>query len=386
MNVVMLSPHFPPNFWPFSARAKEAGLTVLGLADAPYESLNPELRAGLTEYYRVENLGNYDELLRALGYFTHRHGKLDRLDSFNEYWLETEARLREDFNIFGLRPRDMDRVKKKSVMKACFERAGINVARGRVCRDEASLRAFIAEVGFPVVAKPDVGVGAAKTYKLTHDGEVAQYLATKPPEDYIVEEFIAGRIVTYDGLANAQGEVVLDSSLEYSRSVMDVVNEDSDVYYYMTRSIAPDLLAAGRAVAKAFEVRERFFHFEFFRRDDGSLVALEVNMRPPGGLSVDMFNYANDMDVFREWVRVLGAEPVSHAPPRAYFCAYAGRKDRIAYAWSQERVLRDFASLIVHQQRIEDVFSAAIGNQGYLLRHADLGVVLEAAKAIQARN
>jgi len=385
MNIVMLSPHFPPNFWPFSARAKEAGHAVLGLADAPYETLKPELRAGLTEYYRVADLGNYDELLRALGYFTHRYGKLDRLDSFSEYWLETEARLREDFNIFGLRPRDMDRVKKKSAMKACFQRAGIAVARGRVCRDETSLRAFIEEVGFPVVAKPDVGVGAAKTYKLTSDAELGNYLATKPPEDYIVEEFIAGRIVTYDGLTDAEGNVVLDSSLEYSRSVMDVVNEDSDVYYYTTRAIAPDLLAAGRAVAKAFAVRERFFHFEFFRRDDESLVALEVNMRPPGGLSVDMFNYANDMDLFREWARVLGGTGVSQAPPRPYFCAYAGRKDRIAYRLSHDQVRKDFAPLLVHQQRIDDVFSAAIGNQGYLLRHADLGPVLDAAKAIQAR-
>jgi len=40
---------------------------------------------------------NYDEMLRALGYFTHRYGKIDRIDSLNEYWLETEARLRTDF-------------------------------------------------------------------------------------------------------------------------------------------------------------------------------------------------------------------------------------------------------------------------------------------------
>jgi len=107
---------------------------VLGLADAEYDALRPELRQALTEYYRVSDMHNYDELVRALGYFTHRYGKLDRLDSMNEYWLETEARLREDFNIFGLRPKDMDRVKRKSVMKQYFQKAGLRVARGRVCR------------------------------------------------------------------------------------------------------------------------------------------------------------------------------------------------------------------------------------------------------------
>ena len=56
----------------------------------------------------------YDELLRALGYFTHHYGKIDRLDSLNEYWLETEAQLRTDFNIPGLKTDDMPRIKRKS--------------------------------------------------------------------------------------------------------------------------------------------------------------------------------------------------------------------------------------------------------------------------------
>jgi len=59
----------------------------------------------LTEYYKVNDMHSYDELLRALGYFTHHYGKLDRIDSLNEYWLETEAELRTDFNIPGLKTR-----------------------------------------------------------------------------------------------------------------------------------------------------------------------------------------------------------------------------------------------------------------------------------------
>ena len=44
------------------------------LADAPYESLRPELRVALSEYYRVDDMNSYDALVRALGHFTHRHG------------------------------------------------------------------------------------------------------------------------------------------------------------------------------------------------------------------------------------------------------------------------------------------------------------------------
>ena len=385
MNVVFLSPHFPPNFWPFCVRLREAGHTVLGLADAEYDQLRPELKNALTEYYKVSDMHNYDELVRALGYFTHKYGKLERLDSMSEYWLETEAMLREDFNIFGLRPADMDRVKRKSVMKQYFQQAGLRVARGKVCRTAVEAQDFVEEVGYPVVAKPDIGVGAAKTYKITNDAELMDYIASKPPVDYIMEEFIPGRIITYDGLTDIKGNVVFDSSLEYSKGVMDVVNEDTDIYYYMVREIPEDLREAGRKVAKAFNVVERFFHFEFFRLDDGSLVALEVNMRPPGGLSIDMFNNANDIDIFREWVNVLTYGSVSQQAKHPYFCTYVGRKDHIRYKRSHEQVMAEFGPLVAHHERISGIFAGAIGNYGYILRHPDLSTLLQAAQAIQER-
>lgn len=385
MNVVMLSPHFPPNFWPFSARLREAGHTVLGIADAEYDDLRPELRASLTEYYKVSDMHNYDELVRALGYFTHKYGKLERLDSMSEYWLETEAQLREDFNIFGLRPEDMSHIKRKSVMKQYFQLAGLRVARGKVCRTAAELQDFVDEVGYPVVAKPDIGVGAAKTFKIINDLELKDYIASKPPVEYIVEEFIPGRIITYDGLTDIKGNVVFDSSLEYSKGVMETVIEDSDIYYYMVREIPQDLRAAGQVIVKAFNVFERFFHFEFFRLEDGSLVALEVNMRPPGGLSIDMFNYANDIDIFKEWGNILTHGSVGEKAKHPYFCTYVGRKDHIHYKRSHEQVCQEFAGLIAHHERINSIFSAAIGNYGYILRHPDLKTMLIAAQAIQER-
>ena len=98
MNVVFLSPHFPPHYFRFCRNLKAAGANVLGVGDEPYENLSEDLRSALTEYYQVDNMHNYDALVRACGFFTHRYGKIDRLDSLNEYWLSTEARLRDDFN------------------------------------------------------------------------------------------------------------------------------------------------------------------------------------------------------------------------------------------------------------------------------------------------
>jgi hypothetical protein len=381
---VFLSPHFPPHYHRFGVRLAELGVNVLGLADEAYDSLDPALRGALKEYYRVHDMHSYDELLRALGHFTHRHGKLDRIDSHNEYWLESEARLRTDFNIPGIKADEIDRIKRKSLMKQTYIRAGVAVARGRVVRTLTAARRLIAEVGYPVVAKPDVGVGAARTYKLASDAELVAFFAQKPPVDYIVEEFIAGQIFSFDGLADRDGTLVFFTAHCYSQGVMETVNNDDLIHYWSLREIPADLEAAGRAVAKAFAVRERFFHFEFFRTAAGGLVALEVNMRPPGGLTTEMFNFANDIDIYREWANVIATGRFAAAYSRPWHCCYVGRKSNRRYVHTHDEILAAFgAGRICHHEPISGVFSAALGDYGYLVRSAELAEVFETVRFVQ---
>jgi hypothetical protein len=383
MNFVYLSPHFPPNYYRFCVGLREEGVNVLGLADAPYDSLRPELRGALSEYYRVGDMNSYDELVRALGHFTHRHGKLDRIDSLNEHWLETEARLRTDFNMYGLREDRIANVKRKSAMKEVYRSAGIRVARGAVVRTLAEARALVAETGYPVVAKPDVGVGAAATFKIRDEAELAAFIASKPPVDFIVEEFVQGNIFSFDGLADRDGNIVFCTAHAYSQGIMETVNEDNHVFYHSLREIPPDLEEAGRRTARAFDVRERFFHFEFFRADrDGGITALEVNMRPPGGLTTDMFNYAADIDIYREWARVVAGKPFTTEWSRAWHVAYVGRKRSKRYKRSHEEVLRSLGPLVCHHEEMNSIFRAAIGDYGYLVRSKEQDEVLAAARLI----
>jgi len=385
MNVVFLSPHFPPNWYLFVTALRDQGATVLGVADAPHEDLRPELRDALAGYYQVHDMNDYDQLVRALGWLTHTHGKLDRLDSLNEWWLETEARLRTDFNIPGITTGEIARMKRKSLMKRFFVRAGLTPGRGRVCRSAAATRDFIGEVGYPVVAKPDAGVGAAATFRLDTDADLDRYLAEKPAVDYILEEYLFGTLLTYDGLVNRRGEVVFSSSFTYSSGVMEAVNEDSDIWYCITRQMPADVDAAGRAIVRTFRLRERPFHFEFFRRPDGTLVPLEINVRPPGGLTVDMFNYANEMNFYRGWASTVVHGRWDESVSRAYACAYVGRKHRFNYKLGHEQVLRAFGDLIVMDTPMSGIFARAIGDFGYILRHPDEERVKAAALAIQAK-
>jgi hypothetical protein len=385
MNFVFLSPHFPHNYYRFAIALKNHGVTVLGLAGEQYDSLRAELKSSLTEYYRVNDMHNYDELVRALGYFTHRYGKLDRIDSHNEYWLETEARLRADFNIPGIRGDEIDRIKRKSLMRQAFIDAGIKVARGRVVKTMQDAVELIQEMGYPLVAKPDIGVGAAATYKIHDETELKNFFETKPPVDYLLEEFISGQIITFDGLTDRDGTPVFVNSLLYSTGIMETVLNDDHVYYYTLREIPPDLEALGSRVLEAFDVRERFFHFEFFRQTGtADLIALEVNMRPPGGLTTDMFNYSCDIDVYNAWASIIAGKGFPYPDySHKYYCCYVGRKSNRSYAHSEQAILSTYKDKISHHESISGVFSAALGDYGYLVRSPDLDEVLSIAKFIQ---
>ena len=384
MNFIFLSPHFPPNYAHFCTHLNELGVKVLGLADEPYDLLSPQLKTALTEYYRVNDMHNYDELLRALGYLTYHYGKIDRIDSLNEYWLETEAQLRTDFNIFGLKNQEILKAKKKSLMKQVFKKAGVSVARGRVVHTLADARRLISEIGYPVVAKPDIGVGAAKTYKIENATQLDDFFATKSDLSYILEEFISGIIQTFDGLVDRDGNLVFYTSHQYSQGIMEAVNQDDLIFYYSLREIPADLEDAGRRLLKAYDLRERFFHFEFFRTEPANqIVALEVNLRPPGGFTTDMFNFANDIDIYKEWAHVVVFNKFTAEYNRKYHSCYVCRKYNRQYTYTHEDILREFGECcITHHDSVSGIFSAALGDYGYLIRSPNLDDIFAMAAYI----
>ncbi len=386
MNIVFLSPHFPPNFFRFCVHLRQLGANALGIADASWEELRPELRDALTGYYRTD-MNNYDQLLRACGHFTHRYGKLDRIESHNEFWLETEARLRQDFNVDGVRPDNIAKVTLKARMKEGFQEAGIDVARGRVVSSLEEARDLVGEIGFPAVLKPDRGVGAASTFRVNDHQELETVFAKKLPVDYIMEEFIQGVIHSFDGLTDRDGRIVFCASHVFSQGIMETVNEDRDIFYYSQRAIPADLEAAGRNAVRAFDIREKFFHLEFFRTvTNDRIVAIEVNMRPPGGLTMDMFNFANDIDLYREWANIVVNNHFSATYNRPYHCAYIGRKLRKSYVHDHQAIMGAYGHLIVHHEPIHSVFSAAIGDFGYLARSEDLEQLLALGRFIQSTS
>lgn len=371
MNYVVLSPNFPNNFIPFSVELNKKGVCMLGIGEASYDALDIMLKNSLTEYYRVDSLEDYDQLLRACAFFTFKYGKLDRIESHNEHWLEMDARLRLDFNVSGLKPDDMAWIRRKSGMKGVFKKAGLKVAAGEVIHTLEDALQFIDKNHYPVIVKPDSGVGASGTRKINNREDLDLFMSQKDSVEYFMESFIVGNIYSFDGLTDQDGKIVFYSSLVYGAGVMEAVNDGLDMDFYIPRKLPEKIVKNGIKAIKAFKLKERFFHLEFFLTNEGEVLALELNARPPGGQIVDMFNFANDINIFEQYANIVTKNIFEAELTRPYNCYYMGRKNQYQYAHNLEEILSSYSKNIVNHGPVVSVFSAAIGDYGFIVRTTD---------------
>ena len=378
MNFVFISPNFPQTYWNFCDRLRQRGVNVLGIGDASYDSLLPQLKASLNEYYRVDSLEKYEDVFKAVAYYSYKYGKIDWIESNNEYWLELDARLRTDFNVTtGVGLSGIEKFKSKAAQKKYYAKAGVPTARQLKVTTPEAAKAFVEETGWPVIVKPEVGVGAEATYKVSCQEELDAFFASKPSVPYVMEEFVTGDIFSYDAICDSHGKPIFESSAHFPPSVMDVVIGRLDMPYYVLPEVPEQLRERGRATLKAFGVKSRFVHFEFFRLTQarkglgvvGDFVGLETNMRPAGGYTPDMMDYAHSTDVYTIWADMVTADRrVLPESGDDHWCVYYGRRDGRSYVRSHEEILRLYGDRMVMCDRIPAAIAPDLGDQMYMVQ------------------
>ena len=378
MNFVFISPNFPQTYWNFCDRLRQRGVNVLGIGDASYDSLLPQLKASLNEYYRVDSLEKYEDVFKAVAYYSYKYGKIDWIESNNEYWLELDARLRTDFNVTtGVGLSGIEKFKSKAAQKKYYAKAGVPTARQLKVTTPEAAKAFVEETGWPVIVKPEVGVGAEATYKVSCQDELDAFFASRPAVPYVMEEFVTGDIYSYDAICDSHGKPIFESSAHFPPSVMDVVIGRLDMPYYVLPEVPEQLRERGRATLKAFGVKSRFVHFEFFRLTQarkglgvvGDFVGLETNMRPAGGSTPDMMDYAHSTDVYTIWADMVTADRrVLPESGDDHWCVYYGRRDGRSYVRSHEEILRLYGDRMVMCDRIPAAIAPDLGDQMYMVQ------------------
>lgn len=380
MNFIFISPHFPKTYSAFCKHLKANGVNVLGIADAPYDEISGELRNSLTEYYRVENLEDYDQVYRAVAFFAFKYGRIDWIESNNEYWLEQDARLRTDFNInTGIKTDRISSIKEKSEMKKYYALGNIPTAR-QIKGSEGldNVKAFAALTGYPLIAKPDNGVGADGTFKLCNDRDLEDFFASHPSNWhlFVIEEFITGELTSYDAVIDSKGDPIFENSCIFPTPIMDVVHDNLDNCYYADKKVPAKLAEIGRRTVKAFGITCRYVHLEFFKLDrdreglgaKGDYVGLEVNMRPAGGYTPDMMNFAHSTDVYKIWADMVAFDECRTGSGEQYYCAYVGRRDCHSYKYGMDEIRALYGNVLTMCDRMPQALSSALGDTVFMAR------------------
>ena len=381
-NFVLISPNFPETYYQFAIALRKVGFRVLGIGDQPYNEIRRELRENLDEYYKVDNLDNFDQEKEAVGYFERKYGHIDYLESNNEYWLRKDSILRDLFSIdTGLKEHELDAYQRKSLMKNCFEKAGVKVAPYILVNDFDSLKKFAEKNDYPLFVKPDIGVGAEESFKISNFDELKAFYDKKQANvQYICERFVSGDIVTFDGVADNNSNVIFYASLECPPSISDILHSGSEMFYYSNPFIDPKFVEIGKKTVKAFGLKKRCFHIEFFRVNKaikgfakvGDIVGLEVNIRTPGGYTPDMHNYANSVNMYQIYADVMADINPIIPNNEKYYAPTASRRDGVEYFYSDEDIKRTFIKELCGSGRYPKVLSDVMGDSFYMARFKDL--------------
>ena len=322
MNVVFLAPSYPAEMQQYTRGLAEVGANVFGVGDTPRAGLPASLRPHLADYLQVPRIMDEQDVLeRVHGWLRGR--SVDRVLCNWEPLVLLAARLRERFGVPGMTHDQVLGFRDKMLMKERVKRAGLRVPHAFRVRSEKEIRDAAEQVGYPLILKPIAGAGSADTYKVRSRQELEAVLPKmRHVQEASCEEFIEGEEFTYDTIC-VGGEPVYENVAQYLPKPIIARSEQwiSPVIITVRDLSQPRIRAGmklGRGVLKALEMGDGFTHMEWYLTPKGEVVFGEIGCRPGGAHLVDQMNWTSDVDLFREWARVVCWHSFKANTPRKY--------------------------------------------------------------------
>lgn len=396
INYVMISPNFPPTYYKFSLSLKNLGVNVLGIGDAYNYELSDNLNNSLTEYKQCYSLFDIHSLINIVQYYKDKYGYIDWIESNNEYWLENDSTLREWFNVkTGIFHSDIKKYKAKSEMKKYFQIAGVKCAKYHLSDNFLSTKEFAQEVGYPIFVKPNIGVGSCGTRKINNNKELEDFYLNKDNNEYIFEQFIDGDIYSFDGITNSKGEIIFKTSHKFLVVTDEIVHMDEDDAYFTYKVIPTQINKIGVKIIKSFEIKSRCFHIELFKlKKDikdlgkkGEFVALEVNMRPPGGYTPDLISISQSVsyyDVFADMI--VFDKNLEKNNKEKFYAISVSKKDHFIYKHTDEQIFEKYKDYIENYGRYPKSISDAMGDTFFMAKFKNLNDALKFQKFVREKE
>jgi phosphoribosylaminoimidazole carboxylase (NCAIR synthetase) len=247
-------------------------------------------------------------------------GRVDRLTGVLEQLQIPMAQVRDALDIEGIRGDVARNFRDKDRMKEVLREAGVPVAKSALARSVAELTAFVETVGFPVIVKPQAGLGARATYRLTSALDLAalerQGITPSAERPLQAEEFVVAREHTCETVT-VRGTAVWRSGTRYFPTPLEVLEtpwvqycvllprEDQDSEWTRFHPTNEAALAALFGKDARSAAGTALTHMEWFLRDDGSSLVNEVGVRPPGVGIMPLMSLAHDTSFFSKWAELI---------------------------------------------------------------------------------
>lgn len=394
--VVMLSPGFPAEMPFFTRGLAEVRARVIGVGDQPEHALPHLARESLDAYFQVDSFGDADAIVDRMRQIA-AEVSIDQVESLWEPLMILAAQIREALGLEGMTVEETIPFRDKEVMKQVLDRAGIRTPRHARCESVAQCKEAADYIGYPVIVKPIAGAGSADTYRADDRGELEEVLPLlRHIPEVSVEEFVDGDEYTFDTVC-ADGRVMFENIALYRpRPLIQRQVEWVSPQMIVLRDLDLPELSAGRQmghqVIEAMKFRSGFTHMEWFSKPDGETVFGEIGARVAGARSVDLMNFASDIDMFSGWAEAVVHGSFSQAVERKYNAASifkraqgAGHIQRIE---GLGKLMAEFGEHIV----VVDLLPLGAPRRNWLqtltsdgmviVRHPDLGATMEIADRV----
>ena len=324
--VLMVTPGYPGEMPLFTRGLSMQGATVLGVANGPVHELPEMARRHLSGYLQVDDLFSntasaIEQIRRWLGGRT-----IDRVCCLWEPGIELSAQIREALDVPGQSYEQAQRFRNKELMKQALAAGGVRVPRHETATTANEVWEATEIIGYPLILKPIAGAGSMDTFRCDDEAAVTEAIAQLGHiAEVSVEEFIEAEEFTFDTICAGGDMKYFHIGYYRPRPLIARTNEWISPQTLSYRHVDDPWVAGGRAmgaqVLKVLGYDTGFTHMEWYRKADGEVVFGEIGARPPGARTVDLMNFASDVDLFNGWAEAELHGTFSLNIERKYNCA-----------------------------------------------------------------
>lgn len=404
-HVVFIAPRFLENTNRYvRAFAALEGVTLSVISADPESAIPAELRPRVAAHYGVADALDGAQITAAARALAGHVGRIDRLTGALEQLQMPMAHARDALGIEGINAAVARNFRDKDRMKDVLRAAGVPVARSALVRSARELALFIGHVGYPVIVKPQAGLGSRATFRVESPEDIAALpakgavpTAGRPLQ---VEEFVRAREHTCETVT-VRGEPVWRSGTRYFPTPLEVLETPWVQYCVLLPRDAHEEPWASfadtnaRALAALFGEHARsaagtaLTHMEWFVRDDGTALVNEVGARPPGVHIMPLMSLAHETDLIADWAELIAFDRFTPKARRwaagAAFFRGQGRGERVVSVDGVDEAVAAAGDALVELRRPRVGQARAEGYEGEgwaIVKHATTDGAKRALRAL----